>query len=83
MIRGYRTENKSVELGTNTVLPYVNGCSTRQVFPPDRAGDPTLQLLKIPPHSSEQAHHIHSTVRVVYVLEGWGHSIVGMNGRVV
>lgn len=79
VIRGYRTENKTVELNGNTVLPYVNGCSTKQVFPPDRAGDPTLQLLKIPPFSSEQAHHIHSTVRVVYVLEGWGYSIVGMS----
>lgn len=83
VIRGYRTENKSAELNTNTVLPYVNGCSTKQVFPPDRAGDPTLQLLKIPPHSSEQAHHIHSTARVVYVLDGWGYSIVGMSGHVV
>ena len=83
VIRGYRTEDKTVELNTNTVLPYVNGCSTKQVFPPDRSGDPTLQLLKIPPFSSEQAHHIHSTVRVVYVLDGWGYSIVGMNGHVV
>lgn len=78
VIRGYKTENKTAGLSTATVLPYVNGCSTKQIFPPDRPGDPTLQMLKIPPYSSEQAHHIHSTVRIVYVLEGWGYSKVGM-----
>ncbi len=83
VIRGYRTDNKSCDLSTSTILPYVNGCSTKQIFPPDRPGDPTLQLLKIPPFSSEQAHHIHSTVRVVYVLDGWGYSIVGMADNVV
>ena len=78
VIRGYMPENKSSEIVTKTNLPYVNGCSTKQVFPPDRLGDPTLQLLNIPPHSAEQAHHIHSTGRVVYVLSGTGRSLVGM-----
>ena len=59
-------------------LPYVNGCSTAQIFPPLRKGDPTLQWLRIPPHSSEQAHHIHSTARVVLVIDGAGDSVVGM-----
>jgi mannose-6-phosphate isomerase-like protein (cupin superfamily) len=80
IIRGYMPENKSSEVVTKTNLPYVNGCSTKQVFPPDRLGDPTLQLLNIPPHSAEQAHHIHSTVRVAYILSGTGRSIVGMEG---
>lgn len=44
-------------------------------------GDPTLQLLYIPPYTSEQTHHIHSTSRVVYCLEGSGYSIVGMKGH--
>lgn len=83
VIRGYMPENKSSGLQTRTNLPYVNGCSTRQVFPPERLGDPTLQLLDMPPYASEQAHHIHSTVRVVYVLRGSGRCIVGMNDRQV
>ncbi len=82
IIRGYRVYgDKSVEITLNTILPYVNGCSTAQLFPPDRAGDPTLQLLKIPPFAAEQAHHIHSTVRLVYVLDGYGYSIVGMRDK--
>lgn len=79
VIRGYMPENKTTSLVQRTTLPYVNGCSTKQLFPPERPGDPTLQFLDIPPHSSEQAHHIHSTVRCVYVLRGSGRSIVGMN----
>jgi len=78
VVRGYMPENKSSTITTRTNLPYVNGCSTKQVFPPDRLGDPTLQLLDIPPYSAEQAHHIHSTVRVAYILKGTGRSIVGM-----
>ena len=78
-IRGYAPPEKSASLRSRMTLPYVNGCSTRQIFPPERIGDPTLQLLNIPPYSSEQAHHIHSTVRVVHVLAGRGHSVVGMN----
>lgn len=81
LIRGYAPENRTCEFTDTTVLPYVNGCSTKQIFPPERPGDPTLQLLKIPPFSSEQAHHIHSTVRSVYVLSGEGTSVVGMNKR--
>jgi uncharacterized RmlC-like cupin family protein len=78
VIRGYMPEDKTSTVRQRTTLPYVNGCSAKQVFPPERPGDPTLQLLYIPPHTSEQAHHIHSTVRVVYVLRGSGHSVVGM-----
>ena len=83
VIRGYMPENKTSGLFTDTYLPYVNGCSTKQIFPPERLGDPTLQVLNIPPHSAEQAHHIHSTVRIVYVLSGKGRSIVGMDSNTV
>ncbi len=83
VVRGYMPENKSSGLATKTNLPYVNGCSTKQIFPPERLGDPTLQLLDIPPYSAEQAHHIHSTVRVAYILQGRGRSIVGMEQKVV
>lgn len=83
VIRGYMPESKSSTIVTNTNLPYVNGCSTKQIFPPDRIGDPTLQLLSIPPYSAEQAHHIHSTVRVAYIMSGTGRSVVGMEGQTV
>lgn len=78
VIRGYTPSARSVTVGRSTHLPYINGCSTRQIFTPERIGDPTLQLLHLPPHSSEQAHHIHSTARIVHVLEGRGRCIVGM-----
>lgn len=81
VIRGYMPENKSCGLSTQATLPYVNGCATRQIFPPERQGDPTLQLLDMPPFSSEQVHHIHSTVRAVYVLQGRGWCHVGMNKK--
>lgn len=81
LMRGYMPAERTVEIAGDTVLPYVNGCSTKQLLPPIRIGDPTLQFLRIPPFSKEQAHHIHSTVRVVYVAAGRGVSIVGMEGR--
>jgi len=77
VIRGYTPEDRTTTIRQGTTLPYVNGCSTKQLFPPDRLGDPTLQLLHMPPHTTEQVHHIHSTVRVVYVLRGRGTSVVG------
>lgn len=83
VMRGYQPATRSIELAGCTVLPYVNGCSTKQLIPPPRVGDPTLQYLSIPPFSAEQAHHIHSTVRVVYILKGLGVSIVGMEGKTV
>lgn len=83
VIRGYMPENKTSTITTKTTLPYVNGCSTKQIFPPDRLGDPTLQLLDIPPYSAEQSHHIHSTVRVAYIVSGTGRSIVGMEQKFV
>lgn len=81
-LRGYQCGDKSVSLNQNVNLPYVNGCATRQIFPPERIGDPTLQQLTIPPHTCEQMHHIHATPRVVYVLKGNGYSIVGQADNV-
>jgi mannose-6-phosphate isomerase-like protein (cupin superfamily) len=79
VIRGYTPPSRSVQVGRSTHLPYVNGCSTRQIFTPERIGDPTLQLLHMPPHASEQVHHIHSTARIVHILEGRGRCVVGMD----
>jgi quercetin dioxygenase-like cupin family protein len=82
VIRGYvRSELMVGVNGSDTNLPYINGCSTDQLIHPIRPGDPTFQKLTIPPHASEQKHHIHSTPRIVYVLEGTGKSVVGMKGQ--
>lgn len=83
VLRGYMPEDRSTTIHQGTTLPYVNGCSTKQLFPPDRPGDPTLQLLHMPPHTTEQVHHIHSTARVVYVLAGRGVSVVGIGNHTV
>ena len=64
-----------------TDLPYINGCSTKQLIHAARPGDPTFQCLYIPTGTSEQAHHIHATPRVVYVAQGRGKSIVGTPGQ--
>ena len=77
VIRGYAPADRSVQImGTN--LPYINGCSTESLLPPVRLGDPTMQLLHMPAGSSEQEEHIHSTVRVVYILDGSGICIHGL-----
>jgi uncharacterized RmlC-like cupin family protein len=81
IIRGYVCENKTSGYESMSNLPYVNGCSSHQVFPPVRIGDPTIQLLYLPPNTTEQEHHIHSTVRVVYVARGNGWSVQGMHGE--
>lgn len=80
IIRGYRTTDKTSKFDMLTNLPYVNGCSSFQIFPASRVGDPTMQLLYIPKGSHEQEHHIHSTTRVVYVASGSGYSMGGING---
>jgi len=76
-IFGYTPETRTSTYNRGTDLPYINGCSTKQLIPPVRPGDPTFQMLTIPPYTSEQAHHIHATPRVVYVAKGQGVSIVG------
>jgi hypothetical protein len=83
VVRGYMPEDKSTTIHQGTTLPYVNGCSTKQLFPPERPGDPTLQLLHMPPHTTEQVHHIHTTVRVVYVLKGRCVNVVGIGDHTV
>lgn len=78
---GYKCGYKCASLREKVNLPYINGCATKQIFPPERPGDPTFQQLTIPPYTSEQAHHIHPTARAVYVLKGEGYSIVGQGEK--
>jgi quercetin dioxygenase-like cupin family protein len=79
-IFGYTPESRSSTYSRSTDLPYINGCSTKQLINAVRPGDPTFQMLHIPAGTSEQAHHIHATPRVVYVTAGSGRSIVGTPG---
>lgn len=79
-IYGYTPEHRTSTFSRGSDLPYINGCSSKQLISPVRPGDPTFQLLHIPAHTSEQAHHIHATPRVVYVASGSGTSIVGTKG---
>lgn len=76
-IFGYTPETRTSTFSRGTDLPYINGCSTKQLINPVRAGDPTFQMLYMPPNTAEQAHHIHATARIVYVAKGTGRSIVG------
>lgn len=80
VIRGYATYNSTCDYSAKSNLPYVNGCTSGQLIPAARLGDPTAQLLALPEHTREQAHHIHPTARVVYVIEGKGESVQGMKG---
>lgn len=79
-ILGYTPEARTSTYSRGTDLPYLNGCSTKQLIPPTRAGDPTWQLLQMAPNTTEQKHHVHSTARIVYVVSGGGESVVGMPG---
>lgn len=80
-IYGYTPETRTSSFNKGTDLPYINGCSTKQLIPAVRPGDPTFQMLYIPAGTSEQAHHIHATPRVVYVARGCGESIVGSRNK--
>lgn len=79
-ILGYTPETRTSTYTRGTDLPYLNGCSTKQLISPNRPGDPTWQLLQMAPNATEQKHHMHSTARIVYVISGEGKSVVGMPG---
>ncbi|TDJ34688.1 MAG: cupin domain-containing protein [Gammaproteobacteria bacterium] len=81
VIRGYAPANRSASLQGGTNLPYINGTSSETLIAPQRPGDPTAQLLFMPAHTSEQQHHIHSTTRVVRMLEGQCTVIIGTPGK--
>lgn len=83
MLRGYKSGERFCEVFMRSNLPYVNGCSTRQLLHPERDGDPTVQQLTMPPFTTEQVHHIHATARVVYVAKGRGYSLVGTEGKII
>jgi mannose-6-phosphate isomerase-like protein (cupin superfamily) len=76
-IDGYTPWARTSEINHWATLPYIDGCATTQLLPPIRNGDPTWQMLYMHPYSSEQAHHIHSTARIVYVHSGYGECIYG------
>ena len=81
-IFGYTPETRTSTYSRLTDLPYINGCSTKQLISPNRSGDPTWQMLFIPEYTSEQSHHVHSTTRIVYVHSGSGKSYFGQKGDI-
>jgi len=81
-IYGYTPETRTSSYSRYTDLPYINGCSSKQLISPNRLGDPTWQMLYIPENTSEQEHHIHSTTRIVYVAKGSGFSHVGTKNNI-
>ena len=83
LIRGYNSPKKMNEINFHTFLPYVNGCSARQIFPPERPGDPTWQLLYMPSKTKEQIHHVHSTPRIAFVLNGSGKAVFGSKSNYI
>jgi mannose-6-phosphate isomerase-like protein (cupin superfamily) len=80
-IFGYTPEDRTSTYDRLTDLPYINGCSSKQLINPVRPGDPTWQMLYMPPYTTEQQHHVHSTARVVYVHKGNGISHIGSSGK--
>ena len=80
-IFGYTPEDRTSTYDKLTDLPYINGCSSKQLINPVRPGDPTWQMLYMPPYTTEQQHHIHSTTRVVYIHKGNGVSHIGSSGK--
>ena len=80
-IFGYTPEDRTSTYNKLTDLPYINGCSSKQLINPVRPGDPTWQMLYMPPYTTEQQHHIHSTTRIVYIHEGNGVSHIGSSGK--
>ena len=80
-VGGQSSEKTPINISGSLTLPYINGCSTNNILPPIRSGDPCMQVLKIPAGCSEQKHHIHSTDRVVYVLSGSGTTVCGVGSN--
>lgn len=82
VVRGYTPPKRFAQINMQTHLPYVDGCSSSNLLPPLRPGDPCVQLLRIPAGCSEQRHHIHTTPRVVRVVGGRGKMYEGIGDRV-
>lgn len=62
-------------------LCYIDNCSTSQLVPPVRLGDPTIQLLVFPPNV-DQTFHIHPTIRLGFVHSGKGYCKLGTSKKV-
>ena len=62
-------------------LCYIDNCSTSQLVPPVRLGDPTIQLLVFPPNT-DQSFHIHPTIRLGFIQSGSGFCKLADNKKI-
>lgn len=62
-------------------LCYIDGCSDSLLIYPSRAGDPSVNLLHFPPDIN-QTFHIHPSVRLGFVAEGFGNAELGDGTRI-
>lgn len=57
-------------------LCYIDGCSDSLLIYPSRSGDPSVNLLHFPT-DIDQTFHIHPSVRLGFVAEGFGNAQLG------
>ncbi|MEL7222532.1 MAG: cupin domain-containing protein, partial [Bacteroidota bacterium] len=55
-------------------LQYIDGCTDSLLIAPPVWGDPCLNLLHIPPHTS-QSQHTHPSLRAGMIISGRGHCL--------
>jgi hypothetical protein len=63
-------------------LRYLDGCSDTVLVPPVVRGDPCLNLLHVPPETSQPDHH-HPSIRVGLVVDGVGTCVLRHGKRAV
>jgi hypothetical protein len=56
-------------------LSYIDGCSDTLLIYPPRSGDPSLSVLFFPEHT-DQSQHTHPSIRLGYVVSGFGSAIL-------
>jgi quercetin dioxygenase-like cupin family protein len=56
-------------------LSYIDGCTDTLLIYPPRLGDPSLNALFFPP-DIEQSQHTHPSIRLGYVVRGFGSAIL-------
>jgi quercetin dioxygenase-like cupin family protein len=63
-------------------LRYIDGCTDTLLIPPQRIGEPCLNLLVFPP-GVDQTAHTHPSDRIGVVVDGLGHCAFKKNGYTV
>ena len=68
---GYRGMSSFGKREKSGRLLFIDGCSDSVLAHPPRSGDPVLNHLHVPPHTT-QAYHRHSTFRMGCIADGAG-----------